>query len=71
MFRIRALLSELIVIKVIDEAIRETTNGALAEAELTAKSIIISVLGDSYNSFVEDDTTTNEILNKRDETFER
>lgn len=38
MFRIRALLSELIVIKVIDEAIRETTNGALAEAELTAKS---------------------------------
>lgn len=69
-FRIRALLSELDVIKVIDDdpIIRCST---WEKNNRIAKSVIIEYLSDSYLGFAKEDATAKEILVNLDSLYER
>lgn len=69
-FRIRALLCELDVIKVIDEdpLIRSSE---WEKQNQIAKSVIVEYLSDSYLGFVKEDSTAKEVLKSLDSLYER
>lgn len=66
-FRLRALLTELNVIKVIDE---EVTDQWMA-AERTAKNVIVEYLADSFLTFAKTDNTAKDIFLNLDRLYER
>lgn len=76
-FRVRALLTELDVIKVIDQEppiIDEelpNQNNEWNRAERLAKSIIVEYLSDSFLGFATTDRTAKEIFNSLDAIYER
>lgn len=69
-FRIRALLSEMDVIKAIDEdpLIRCSEWN---KCNRIAKSVIVEYLTDSYLGFAKEESTAKEILNSLDALYER
>lgn len=69
--RIRALLNELDVLKVIDEDPPEMVDDEWNKAERTAKGVIIQFLCDSLLSFAEEHITAKEIVQKLDTLYER
>lgn len=69
-FRIRSLLIEMDVIKVIDED--PTIRGNLWEKNnRIAKSVIVEYLSDSYLGFAKEDSTARDILKSLDVLYER
>lgn len=69
-FRIRALLSEMDVLKVIDEDPIIRCN-LWEKNNRIAKSIIVEYLSDSYLGFAKEDSTAKEILKSLDVLYER
>ncbi|KOC58961.1 Copia protein [Habropoda laboriosa] len=70
-FRIRSLLTELSVIKVIDERVPDKKPNDWDKAENTAKSIIIEFLSDSFLGFASGSVTAKEIIENLDKIYER
>lgn len=72
-FRIRAVLSELDVIKVIDEKTLEGVepSDSWKKAERIVKSVIVDYLADSFLSFVTPTSTAKQILKNLDNFYER
>lgn len=70
-FRLRALLSELDVIKVLDDAIPEPLTDEWVKAERTAKNVIVEYLSDSFLGFVQSDKSAKEIFCDLDAIYER
>ena len=70
-FRIRALLSELDVIKVLDCEIPKTPSDEWNMAERIAKSGIVEYLSDSFLGFAKVECTAKEILQNLDAIYER
>lgn len=70
-YRIRALLTELDVIKVIDSDVPEVPNAAWNKAERIAKSVIIEYLSDSCLSFAKPESSAKDIFNYMDSIYER
>lgn len=70
-FRIRALLTELNVIKVIDEEVPEEITDEWQKSERTAKSIIIEYLSDSFLGFATADKRAKDILSNLDGLYAR
>lgn len=70
-FRIKALLSELDVLKVINDEVPAEVDDAWKKAEHCAKSTIIEYLGDSFLSFATGDVTARQILKNLDAVYER
>lgn len=69
-FRIRALLSEIDVIKVIDED-PLPDNESWVKNNKIAKSVIIEYLSDSYLDFAKKDDSAKDILKNLDTLYER
>lgn len=69
--RIKALLTELDVLKVIEDAIPDVLTEEWNKAERIAKSIIVEYLSDSFLGFAKTDSTAKEILNSLDGIYER
>lgn len=65
-FRIKALLSELDVLKVINDEVPAEVDDAWKKAEHCAKSTIIEYLSDSFLSFATGDVTARQILKNLD-----
>lgn len=70
-FRIRSLLTELDVIKVIDQTIPEKLTDEWNKAERIAKSVIVEYLRDSFLGFVKTDNTASDVLKSLDAIYER
>ena len=70
-FRIRAILSELDVIKVIDNEIPDPLTDEWSKSERLAKSVIVDYLSDSFLGFAKAENTAKEILQKLDTIYER
>lgn len=70
-FRIKALLSELDVLKVINDEVPAEVDDAWKKAEHCAKSTIIEYLSDSFLSFATGDVTARQILKNLDALYER
>jgi len=70
-FRIRALLTELDVLRVIDEDIPEKVDEQWKKAERCAKSTLIEYLSDSFLNFATSDITARQILGNLDAVYER
>lgn len=69
-FRVRALLNELNLLKVIDEVPNEESS-SWRKAERVAKSIIIEYLSDSMLGFANTEQTAQQIFRKLDSVYER
>lgn len=70
-FRIRALLSEMDLIKVIDEEPPKEQNEQWNKTCRTAKSVIIEYLSDSFLCFAKDESTPKMIIKSLDALYER
>lgn len=70
-FRIRALFTELNVIKVIDSEIPSTLTEEWNKAERIAKSTLVEYLSDSFLNFATPTATAKEILTSLDNIYER
>lgn len=70
-FRIRSLLTELDVIKVIDETIPAELTDEWNKAERIAKSVIVEYLSDSFLGFATSENTARDILTSLDVLYER
>ncbi|CAD7093709.1 unnamed protein product [Hermetia illucens] len=70
-FRIRALLTELNVVQVVDSEVPDEITEEWKIAERTAKSVIVEYLSDSFLSFVKEENTTKEIISDLDAIYER
>jgi len=70
-FRIKALLTELDVLKVIDDKIPDELDENWNKAERCAKSTIIEHLSDSFLNFATNNNTAREIVKKLDDVYER
>ncbi|CAH0564599.1 unnamed protein product [Brassicogethes aeneus] len=69
--RIRAILSELDVIKVIDSETPDPLTDEWIKSERIAKSMLVEYLADSFLGFAKEDSTTKEILQNLDTIYER
>ena len=70
-FRVRALLSEFDVLKVIDENPPRLMSDDWKRAEQKAKSVIIEYLSDSFLFFAQPTRTAKECFAALDEIYER
>ncbi|CAD7091660.1 unnamed protein product [Hermetia illucens] len=70
-FRIRALLTELNVVQVVDSEVPDEITKEWKIAERTAKSVIVEYLSDSFLSFAKEENTTKEIISDLDAIYER
>ena len=70
-FRMRSLLNELDVIKVIDEEVPERMTDECIKAEKLAKSVIVEYLSDSFLGFEKTDNTAKQVLQSLDAIYER
>ncbi|CAD7093898.1 unnamed protein product [Hermetia illucens] len=70
-FRIRALLTELNVVQVVDSEVPDEITEEWKIAERTAKSVIVEYLSDSFLSFAKEENTTKEIISDLDAIYER
>lgn len=70
-FRIRAVLSELDVIKVIESEVPDPLTEEWRKSERTAKSVIVDYLSDSFLGFAKAESTAKEILQSLDNIYER
>lgn len=70
-FRIRALMTEINVIKVIDNEIPDKPTDDWDKAERIAKNIIVEYLSDSLLGFAKGESTAREILHSLDVIYER
>lgn len=70
-FRIRAILSELDVIKVIDSEIPDPLTEDWRKSERIAKSVIVDYLSDSFLGFAKTEKSSKEILQSLDSIYER
>jgi len=70
-FRIRALLTELDVLRVIDKDIPEKVEEQWKKAERCAKSTLIEYLSDSFLNFATSHITARQILGNFDGVYER
>ncbi|CAK9797987.1 Copia protein, partial [Anthophora quadrimaculata] len=69
--RIRALMNELDVLKVIDEDIPTKLSVEWIRAERVAKNLIVEYLSDSFLGFVQTGSTAKEVLKGLDAIYER
>ncbi|CAK9834334.1 Copia protein, partial [Anthophora retusa] len=69
--RLRALMSELDIIKVIDEEAPEMLTIEWIKAERIAKNVIVEYLSDSFLGFASTGSTAKEILASLDAVYER
>ena len=70
-FRIRALLAEQDVLKVVDGLMPNEVDDSWKKAERCAKSTIIEYLSDSFLNFATSDITARQILENLDAVYER
>lgn len=70
-FRIRAILSEIDALKVIDSEIPDPVTEEWKKQERMAKSVIVEYLSDSFLGFAKEDSTAKEILQSLDKIYER
>lgn len=70
-FRVKSLLTELNIIKVIESEIPCDPSDEWHKNNNTAKSVIIDYLGDSFLGFAKGPTSAREIFQKLDEIYER
>ena len=70
-FRLRALLSELDVLKVLDDEKLDKKSDEWKKADKVAKSVIIEYLSDSFLGFVKVESSAKEIIQSLDAIYER
>lgn len=70
-FRVRALLTELDVIKVIDDEVPENNLQEWNKAERLARSVIVEYLSDSFLGFAKDGNTAKDIIQSLNAIYER
>ena len=70
-FRVRSLLTELDVLKVIDEPVPTEMTDVWKKAEKVAKSVLVEYLSDSFLGFVKTDISAKEVLLSLDAIYER